>query len=456
VDCHGETPIYPAFWEEYLQQQRESLEEAVGRLGGKEKKHTPVEAWDDAEKLGRFPHWVRNRPFVFRIKVAPEGNWSELIESSRPRFFDLPLYSEKGSVTVRVSIENEGLSKVIVVGGTHHTAKALSVGRPFALRFEKVTIGTKGLAQLTLEDVGLSGMRGMSFEVSCGDVQLDNLVPGATYPVMLFRGEKGALSGAAKKAVVLRGRWANDESNNLSKVSLALADFNLELDYESVSTMTAGIGAILGRAALATNKKDRAKKKTDTLSSSSSSVDEIDLAPFLLILSWQNPKLLIPLDVLSDDMLSIRHVRLQMPSLQHTGCAMEGPDLGALFGQYLKDSFVGQTVRILGSLDVLGNPTGLIVAFGSSIRFLQKTWVAAVEGNGQAMLDGATDTICSLGGAIMTPLVSFSNASARMVGDDGAVGTLFDLNRRTVGFVYSYLTNEDVSTPPPPSSQKNE
>jgi hypothetical protein len=109
---------------------------------------------------------------------------------------------------------------------------------------------------------------------------------------------------------------------------------------------------------------------------------------------------------------------------------------------------LGQTVRILGSLDVLGNPTGLVVAFGRSVRFMQQTWTAAVEGNGQAVLEGATDAVRTFAGALMTPIVSFSNASARLVGEAGALGAIFDINRRTVEFVSGYFSD---TAPPDPT-----
>jgi hypothetical protein len=175
-------------------------------------------------------------------------------------------------------------------------------------------------------------------------------------------------------------------------------------------------------------------------------VDEIEMAPFVLLLSWQNPKMLIPLE-LWDEMLSIRHLRLSMPGLSHGGCPLSRGDLGALFQAYIKEAFVGQTVRILGSLDVLGNPTGLIMAFGSSVRFLQSAWTAAIEGDGHAMLEGASDAVRSFAGALITPIVSLSNASARIVGEEGALGAIFDLNRRTIEFVSGYLSEPAVVAP---------
>ena len=205
-----------------------------------------------------------------------------------------------------------------------------------------------------------------------------------------------------------------------------------------LSVATAGRNQRLDKNSNNNNNDNKTKKTREPVAAAALTVDELDVAPFVLLLSWKNPKILIPLQV-SDDMLSIRQSRLEMPALYHSGCGLSPADMSELAAKYLKDAFLGQTVRILGSLDVLGNPTGIIVAFGSSVRHLQQTWRAAVEGNGPAFLEGATDAVRTFGGALLTPIVSLSNASARMVGEEGALGTIFELNRQTLDFVYSYM-----------------
>jgi hypothetical protein len=438
VEPKSEIPLFPSVWFDYLDQQRESLEEAVDRLTGgdekaaKEKKSKPKGSafWDDS-----FPASIRKRPFVFRVRMDPGGNWSELIESSRPHFFSMTLYSESGlKERVDVSVSFVGLTKVVCIGGTFS-----SVPKPlmsWKVSLAMLCVRASGLLEVIAKRVGLS-KRGVSVEFSLGEVQAQNLVPNATYPLLLFQ------LGGSRPALTFRVRLGHAESSNLlSKVSLSLSDLGLELDYGSLSTLLSGLaGMFKGLRQHSSVTSAQAAHHEQGL------VDEVEVAPFVLLLSWQNPKILIPLQ-LWDEMLSIRHLRLSMPGLNHTGCSLAKSDLKEILINYSKEAFLGQTVRILGSLDVLGNPTGLITAFGSSVRFLQSAWTAAIEGDGHAMVEGASDAVRSFAGALMTPLVSLSNASARIVGDEGALGAIFDLNRRTIEFVSGYLSEQTVAAPP--------
>lgn len=439
--------IFPSMWREYLSQQRESMEEALDRLssGGSsdKKKSNKIKGGGIGDQRDEsFPASIRKRPFVFRIRMDPGGNWSELIESSRPHFFSMQLYSEQGSVqSTVVSISFVGLTKVIRIGG--HVS---SVPRPlmsWKLALSMLCVRATGLAEVIAKRVSVS-KRGVALEFSIGEIQVQNLVAGATYPLLLFQLE------TTRPAILARARLGHEENANLlSKVSLALSDLGLELDYGSLATLLSGLAAMFKGESL-----QEVQPQHPSPASPSPPppplvglVDEVEAAPFVLLLSWQNPKILIPLQ-LWDEMLSIRHLKLSMPGFSHSGCSLSSSDLKEILGNYAREAFVGQTVRILGSLDVLGNPTGLITAFGSSVRFLQSAWTAAIEGDGHAMVEGASDAVRSFAGALMTPLVSLSNASARIVGDEGALGAIFDLNRRTIEFVSGYLTAEQNANTP--------
>ena len=450
VESNSECKLYPTFWREYLLLQRESLDEAILRLGGgkdgvdsEEKKKGDAalgaNLWT-GHSIGAFPYWVRHRPFVFRIRLDPGGNWGELIETSRPRFFSLPLYSENGGVSMHLSISNVGQSKVITIGGSPLPLPTGPVSSWSIALSGGFIVEAQGLARLELGSLAIRVARSSLDLRIEGGMKLHNLVPEAAYPRMLC--PEGSTS---RPLLLLRARWM--DASHFTKFSLALCDLNLELDYSSASEMLKGL-SLLANAARPRERTadivvrggedaDITLARTKTLPSEFS-LDEIDVAPFVVVLSWKNPKILIPV-LVSDDMLSIHRLRLQMPGLAHSGCGLARADLGELMTKYLKDAFLGQTVRILGSLDVLGNPTGIIVAFGSSIRHLQQTWQAAVQGNGEAVLEGATDAVRTFGGALLTPIVSLSNASARMIGDQGALGAVFDLNRQTINFVYSFF-----------------
>ncbi len=426
IDAHSDKAVFPVFWRDYLQQQRESMYEALAALGSGEKKSKGGKGGSEQWDLS-FPASVRNKPFVFRVRLNPGGNWSELVECSRVHFFSMPLYSERGSIVVNVVIAFVGLTKEIGIG-----AVAPCIPRPlrgWKLSLAMLCVRATGLAELIVKQVAAT-RRGIVLEASLAEMQVENQVAGATYPLMLFQTSK------KRQAVLVRARLGvGPRSNPLAKLSVALSDWGLELDYGSVKHLAEGLAAVF-RVPLPSEHAAPAAPSAVVVGL----VDEVDVAPFGLLLSWQNPKLLIPVDVW-DEMLSIRHLRLQMPGLVHSGSPLSRRDMSELLLAYVKEAFLGQTVRILGSLDVLGNPTGLVVAFGRSVRFLQQTWVAAVEGNGHAMLEGATDAVRTFAGALMTPIVSFSNASARLVGESGALGAIFDLNRRTVEFVSGYFND---------------
>jgi hypothetical protein len=342
--------LFPLFWRDYLEQQHESMDEALAALQDPDKGKATrggAKPWDL-----NFPASVRNKPFVFRVRLEPCGNWSELLESSRPHFFSMPLYSERGSVSVNVAVVFAGLSKEICVGLA--APGPVRMGLSWRLSLGLVSVRAAGLAELLVRGLSAS-RRGVALEISAAELQVDNQVPGASYPLLLFQ----TPARARRPALLVRARLGlTAVANPLAKLSVALADWGLELDYGSVKQLAAGLASLF-RAASA---GESAEPTAAVAPEERALMDELDFAPFGLLLSWQNPKLLIPVDVWGE-MLSIRHLRLQMPGLSHSGCPLSRRDISELFLAYIKVNFAKCVFLVLLKISQLSG--GVLGADGA-------------------------------------------------------------------------------------------
>lgn len=112
--------------------------------------------------------------------------------------------------------------------------------------------------------------------------------------------------------------------------------------------------------------------------------------------------------------------------------------------QYLREAFVGQTVRILGSLDVVGNPSGVLDALIKTVSSVQAGCVAALTGDGMGTVEAVSGTFRNVVQTFLVPIVGLSNASSRVAGThNGLLKAILDANQSTVTFVYDLVAEQN-------------
>lgn len=322
---------------------------------------------------------MRSKPFIFQIRTLPNGNWSDLIDCSRSHFFQLPLYSENGALKICVNIRFAKETKEITLS---ETADVIPLPKSFEIEIhlQWISIEVGNMLECVLSNMVFS-KRKYAIEWIVREYQVSNLIENAVYPMLLshYRNKQ------RRDAFVMRMRTQGDSTTHFSKIFVSFADSCVELDYLSMVKMSTGFTRLF--ESIKYSPSSSSSSRPSSASSSSFMVDEIDFAPFSLTLSWENPKGLIPLQ-LWDNMLSIRSLKLKMPPLRYDGCSMSGTDVSSLFRHYIKEAFVGQTVRILGSLDVVGNPSGVVDSLVSTLLNIQTGCMAALSGDGVGVVEG--------------------------------------------------------------------
>lgn len=356
-------------------------------------------------------------PWYARLRVAPDGNWTEALDCTRVRHVHVPLYTAAGSRSLACHFSRRGptnqvLLEVAASGPPPllHSASSRSVMRthsvitvtPVAL---KVTLGVALCVVLQQPRLTVSTVAATTaLALGVDHLRVRNLIGGANYPLLL---------SSRDSALSLRAR-VNHTTGHVSSVALVVPELLLQLDFESTLQIARQLAEL--------NSAPPREITGAVLSGAASPplfVDAAEVSACAVTLTWQNPRPLFPLPpaLVPDSALLIRDAVLSVPAIAWDGpySLAVGPLLRQVVLPALQHSLVQHTLAIIGALDIVGSPTAALQSLQSSLRAFGAAGTAALLGRPSDALSRALDGALALVRAPLLPLWGLSNAAGRLL-----------------------------------------
>lgn len=348
-----------------------------------------------------------------KLRLAPNGNWSEPMDCARVRVATATLYGQEGSRAVVCHFERRGGTNVVrfetppppqlqwVPSNASLTRWWATVTVcPATL---SVTMGNAARIVLQRPSVVLNAVSSSLVTVSLGAdwMQVRNLVSGAAYPLMLSSNER---------PVLLRARYRPD-TGHVSNAMLAVPQLRLQLDYESLSQLSQQLAAMF---APNVGSHSGAAGGGHALF-----VDSAEICACAATLTWKNPRPLFPLPrgLLPDSVLYIRDAELHVSAITWDGphSLPLGRLVRGIVWPSLRASLLQHTLSIVGSLDIVGNPTAALQSLRASLSAFSDAGTAALLGRASDALSRTLDGTIALIKAPLLPLLGLGSAAGRLI-----------------------------------------
>ena len=443
--------------------------------------NTEEEKSDFVQQQNWFPVDIRKRKTSMRIRVEENSNWSEKIVFLRPKHMLITLYSPKKSYVLKLTLNYHNECRYLeirtlpqkIVSKFYFSTNNKEIESliqkeedleiqlsPFKKKYTKsniilnrnISISSTNneyqneefeyqmqiplffvnfvndniFMRVLMKNVSLLSKNEIEShqkisQISISDYQIENKIEKAKYEIMTT-----SRSENKSNCFVLTTKTREGESrNHFSNITLHSSSIYINLDYESLQKIGENFTKLF-------EKQNKEEKKTNK-SNDSIFIDRFEIEQFSLYLCWMNPKEFLPKltfikELIPDNtipwdaFLSIKDLHLKIGNWLHEKCSMTLSELlWQLLTQYLAKQFLTQIPKILGSLDVTGNISGVVSSLINSFKQFKRKLLKSIGKNKKktVKIKEITNAILSLfkglTNAALISLIGITESSTRML-----------------------------------------
>lgn len=180
---------------------------------------------------------------------------------------------------------------------------------------------------------------------------------------------------------IFHQKTVSEDAEHISTAKLCSSDLNVQLDNASLSQMISCLSLLFSSA--------ESNEETDQIRSKPLLINRFEVELFGLSLSWNNPKEFLPdWNILKkifpnstfpwDSILNLDDVHLKMESWIHEGCSLTISELSwELLVDYLANQFLKRIIKLVASLDVFGNVSGVFDTITEATKQIRVNFLEA-------------------------------------------------------------------------------